>query len=68
MVVGLYVVEIAYVLTVISNGIENGIDKLNEENSVGKNLYRGTLFYVIVSAIAIVAFSFLASMIAKPGA
>ena len=67
-VVGLYIVEIAYVLTVISNGIENGIDKLNEENSIGKNLYRGTVFYVIVSAIAIVAFSFLAAMIAQPGA
>ncbi len=67
-VVGMYVVEIAYVLTVISNGIENGIDKLNEENSIGKNLYRGTVFYVIVSAIAIVVFSFLAAMIAKPAA
>lgn len=64
-VVGLYVVEIAYVLTIISNGIENGIDRLNEENSIGKNLYRGTVFYVVVSAIAIVAFSFLAAKIAQ---
>ncbi|MFH0752808.1 MAG: hypothetical protein V1914_04415 [archaeon] len=66
-VVGLYVVEIAYVLTVISNGIENGIDNLNEENSLGKNLYRSTVFYVIVSGVAIVIFSFLAAMIASKG-
>ncbi len=63
-VVGLYVVEIAYVLTIIANGIENGIDKLNEEYSLSKNLYISTIFYVVVSAIAIVVFSFLAAMIA----
>ncbi len=66
-VVGLYVVEIAYVLTVISNGIENGIDRLGEESSLGKNLYMSTIFYVVVSAVAIVIFSFLAAMIAKGG-
>lgn len=65
-VVGMYVVEIAFVLTIISNGIENGIDKLNEQDSLSRNLKRSTIFYVMVSAISIVIFSFLAAMIATP--
>lgn len=63
-VVGLYVVEIAFVLTIISNGIENGIDRLSEQNSISRNLKKSTIFYVVVSAISIVVFSFLAAMIA----
>lgn len=63
-VVGLYVVEIGFVLTIISNGIENGIDKLSEENSLSRNLKKSTIFYVVVSAISIIIFSFLAAMIA----
>lgn len=63
-VVGLYVVEIAFVLTIISNGIENGIDRINEQDSLSRNLKKGTVFYVVVSAVSIVIFSFLAAMIA----
>src|SRR3989338_9702931 len=36
--VGLYVVQIIYILTVLVNGISNGADKLNERYTLGQNL------------------------------
>ncbi len=60
MIVGLYVVEMVVVLTILANGIENGVDKLNEEYTLGKNLYRGTMLYVLIAGVTIFAFNLLA--------
>jgi hypothetical protein len=39
-VVGLYIVQIVFILTILQNGIENGQDKLNERYLLGqKNLF-----------------------------
>ena len=65
MVVGVYVVQMIYVLTVLANGIENGVDKLKEEDSLGKNLYRSTILYVMIAAITIFAFNLLAAAVGK---
>jgi len=59
-VVGLYLIEVVFILSVLSNGIENGVDKLNEEHQLGKNLYKSTLFYVIVAALTMIVFNALA--------
>ena len=66
-VVGLYVVQITYILTVLANGIENGSDKLNERYQLGNNLVRSTLLYVIVSAAIMVIFNMIASRILTAG-
>lgn len=58
-VVGLYVLQITYVLTVLSNGIENGSDKLNEEYLLGKNLTKTTIIYTIVAIIVVILFNIL---------
>jgi len=60
MIVGIYVVEMIIVLSILANGIENGVDKLNEEYSIGKNLYRGTMLYIMIAGITIFAFNLLA--------
>ncbi|MBL7051928.1 MAG: hypothetical protein ISS01_02460 [Nanoarchaeota archaeon] len=60
MIVGIYVVQMIIVLTVLANGIENGVDKLNEEYTLGKNLYRGTLLYILIAGVTIFAFNLLA--------
>jgi hypothetical protein len=60
MIVGIYVVQMIYVLSVLANGIENGVDKLNEDYTVGKNLYRGTMLYLLIAGITIFAFNMLA--------
>ena len=62
-VVGIYVVQIIYILTVLTNGIENGSDKLNERYSLGQNLVKGTLIYSIIAAIVILLFNFIAGTI-----
>ena len=62
-VVGIYVVEIIFILTILANGIENGSDKLNQDYLLGKNMIRGAILYTLVAFIVIVLFSLLASTV-----
>jgi len=62
-IVGLYVIEVTYVLTVLINGIENGSDRLGEQDALSKNLMRGTILYCIICLIVIITFNFLAATI-----
>ena len=59
-VIGLFVLEVAMILTILSSGIENGLDKLLEKNKMAKNLLISTGLYFIISLVSIVIFSFLA--------
>ncbi|MEW6063495.1 MAG: hypothetical protein AB1571_03965 [Nanoarchaeota archaeon] len=60
-VVGIYVVELVFILTILANGIENGPDKLNQDHELGKNMFRGTFLYVLISFAVIILFNLLAS-------
>jgi len=62
-VVGLYVVQIVYILTQLTNGIENGADKLNEKYLLGKNLINSTLLYCFISLVVMILFNLIASRI-----
>jgi hypothetical protein len=62
-IVGIYVVQITFILTVMVNGIENGIDDIAEQDSLGKNLLRSTLLYVFISAMTIILFGLIAARI-----
>ncbi len=62
-VVGLYVVEIIYILTIMSNGIENGADKLSEQNSLGKNLIYSVFLYVVIAFVVMLVFNLIATRI-----
>lgn len=62
-VVGLYVFQIVYILTILANGIENGADKLQERYSLGANLVRSTLLYVGLSFVMMIVFNLIASRI-----
>src|SRR3989344_2305391 len=61
LIVGLYLVEIVIVLTILANGIENGADNLAKEHSLGKNLYRSSLLYVLVAFFITIIFTLLAT-------
>src|SRR3989338_9299867 len=63
LIVGIYVVQIIFILTVIANGIENGSDKLNERYQLGNNLIRSTILYVFISAAVILLFNIIAGRI-----
>ena len=60
MIVGLYVVQIAIVLTVLSNGIENGSDKVSERYELSKNLYMSGILYFLIAALVTFIFTLLA--------
>jgi hypothetical protein len=62
-VVGIYIVEIAYILTVLANGIENGADKAAENYQLGKNLINSTLLYCFIAGIVVVLFNLFAGQI-----
>ncbi len=64
-VVGIYIVEIAYILTVLSSGIENGADKVGERFEVGRNLVNSTILYCIISGIVMILFNVFASSIMR---
>jgi len=61
--VGLYVVQITYILTILINGIENGEDKLAEQFGLGRNLLRSTILYCIIAFIVMLIFNIIAGSI-----
>ena len=63
LIVGIYVVQITYILTIIANGVENGSDKLNERYQLGNNLIRSTLLYVFISGAVMLIFNIIAGSI-----
>jgi len=63
LVVGLYVVQIIYILTVMSNGIQNGADRLGERDAVGRNLIKSTISYCTIALVIMVLFNVIAVQI-----
>lgn len=63
LIVGLYVVQIVYILTLLANGIENGADKLGERFSLGNNLVRSTALYCFLAGIITLLFNFFAQTV-----
>jgi hypothetical protein len=61
--VGLYVVQITYILSVLLNGIENGSDKLSERYLLGNNLVKTTITYVIITLCIAILFNIVAGTI-----
>ena len=53
------------ILTIMVNGIENGVDVTAEQDSLGKNMIRATLLYVAIGGITILIFGFIAGGIAE---
>jgi len=62
-VVGIYVVQVVYILTVMANGVENGQDKLSERFELGKNLIRSTTVYCALAGIIIILFNMIAGAV-----
>ena len=62
-VVGLYVVQITYILTTLLNGIENGSDKLSERYMVGNNLVKTTITYILITLVISILFNLVAGSI-----
>ncbi len=66
-VVGLYVVEIIIILTILSTGIERGVDDTTAHYRISKNLLTGTTIYVLITFIGIIVFNLLANAVGTIG-
>ena len=60
--IGLYIIEIAFILTSTLVTIDSGEDKLKSTREISKNLMKGGLLYLITALISIVALSILAGV------
>ncbi len=66
-IVGLYLIEVVYLLTLFVNGIENGEDKLEKQILLGKNFFSATSLYSLIALIVITIFNLLAINITAQG-
>ena len=67
LIVGLYVIQLAYILTILTNGIENGTDKLGEKYNLGQNVTKGTTIYCFLATVVMIGFNLVAGSILGSG-
>ncbi|HRZ85872.1 MAG TPA: hypothetical protein P5277_03765 [Candidatus Paceibacterota bacterium] len=60
--VGIYIVQIVFILSSVLTIIDSGDDKLKKTNDTGKNLSRGLTVYFIIALLAVLLLSILASV------
>lgn len=63
--IGLYIIEITFILTAALITIDSGKDTLKEKSELAKNLKRGITLYVIVAFFSTLMLSILASSVLK---
>ena len=61
-VVGVYLVEIVYILSITLVSVESGVDKLREKSEIAKNMKSAITLYIIAALFASVALSALAGV------
>lgn len=61
-VVGIYLIEIIYILTITLVSVESGVDKLGEKFEIARNMKAGIILYVLTAIIASVVLSLLAGV------
>lgn len=62
-IVGIYVVQLVFILTELVNGIENGSDVLQERFLKGQNLVRSTVLYSFIALVVMIVFNLVAGTI-----
>ncbi|MCX6774653.1 MAG: hypothetical protein NTY99_01020 [DPANN group archaeon] len=56
-VVGVYLIQIVFIMSYLLNGIVNGPDKLEEQDMLYKNMLYAVLFYALVTIVSALMFS-----------
>lgn len=59
-IVGVYLIEIIFILTQTLVTVESGVDKLSEKSEISKNLRYGIMLYFLISLITTITLSALA--------
>ena len=60
--VGIYLIEIIFILTRTLVSVESGVDTLSEQYEISKNLSSAMGLYIIISLVAIIALTLLAGL------
>lgn len=60
--IGIYIIEIIFILTSALVIVNSGKDPLKEKNELAKNIKRGLILYVITAIISVVALTILSSV------
>ena len=60
--------ESTFILTILSNGIEKGVDKISEQHDLSRNLLFSTVLYVLIAFVGILIFNILAGGLVTVGA
>ncbi|GAI31657.1 unnamed protein product [marine sediment metagenome] len=61
-IVGLYIIEIVYILTLTLVSVEAGTDRLKEKSEIAKNMRRSITMYIGVAILSILALTLLAGV------
>jgi hypothetical protein len=61
-VVGIYVIQIGVILIILSNQIQNGVDKVMQDYRIGKELGASVLLYSILCIVVMLAFNLIANV------
>ncbi len=56
LIVGIYLIEIVMIITLFSNGIENGFDEINRDYNMGKNIIISVIIFVVLSSLMLLFF------------
>jgi hypothetical protein len=59
-IVGLYVIQITFLLTQILNTIKNGYDPLSEKALLGKHIWKSGMLYSFVAFLVTLLFNIIA--------
>jgi len=62
-IVGIYIIQIIFILTGTLVAVDSGDDKLEKTNKTGSNLLRGSLLYFMTALIGILLLSLLSSIV-----
>lgn len=61
--IGIYLIEIIFILTTALVTVDSGEDKLERTNKIGRNLFGGMMFYFFASLIAVTALFLLSTIV-----
>jgi hypothetical protein len=50
-IVGIYLIQIVFIMSILLSGLVNGADKIEEENVLARNLLLAVVFYTVITLI-----------------
>lgn len=62
-IMGIYILEIIFILTTALVTVDSGEDKLERTNKTGKNFMKGMMLYLVTSLVAVLSLFLLASLV-----